>query len=192
MVVASEAGNVPGMEARGLLGFVGVFVLFVQDDHAQIGEGGKDGRPCADAQGDLTCADLTPCVESFALGEGGVEHRHFFAVVGAEDRHRLGGQGNFGDQEDHLLSLFQYTVDGGFDDHGLAAACDTVEQDGTGLTAVQILADDLQRRRLLVGELHCVGGSGLFGLIGQAMDLLARYRDQLAIGEGFDLGGGDF
>ena len=72
--MGTEHGEVTSVVAWGAVLFVGVLVLFIDDNDAEVGEGREDGTARADDDARFALADTVPFIEALALGEVGVQH----------------------------------------------------------------------------------------------------------------------
>jgi len=114
--VGAEHGEVaPVVAGIGAFLFVGVLVFFIDDDDAEIGEGGKDGTARADDDFGFAAADAVPLVEAFALGEVGVENGDLIldrGEAGFEPLDGLRGEGNLGQEDKHAFPLVDAVLGG--------------------------------------------------------------------------------
>ncbi len=82
-------------------------MLFVDDDEAQILEGQEERRTCTGHHADLAGRHLAP----YLFAGAGRKIRMPFAGLGAEAileaLEEVGGERDFRQQDQHLLSLFQ-------------------------------------------------------------------------------------
>ena len=168
--VGADHGEVAAVVFRWVLLFVSGLVFFVDEDEAEIGEGGEDGGAGADDDFGDSLADAVPFVEAFALGEGGVQDGDEFgglAEAGLEALHGLGGEGDFGEKDDDGFSGFEGGLGGLEVDFGFAGAGDAVEEDGlafgVGGLGVEVGGDFFE-------------GDGLFGVEGLSRDRGGRFR----------------
>ena len=65
------------MVARGFLLLVGVLVLLVHDDQAEVGQRRENGAARADDDAGLAAVDLVPFVVAFAVGKVAVQDGDF-------------------------------------------------------------------------------------------------------------------
>ena len=84
-------GGVPGIGFR----LVGVLLLLVQDDKAQIRAGGKHRRAGSHHHLGFTLSGAFPLVVPLSHGKAAVKHRHLLSKVGCHQPQQLGGQGDF-------------------------------------------------------------------------------------------------
>ena len=124
--------HIPGMVAGDILRFVAGLLFLVQNDEAQIVQGGKDRRPGADDHLRLPPAGPLPLVVPLPRPEGAVEHRHLTAEMGGEAPQQLGGQHDLGHQHQSGPAPVQRLLDQTDVHLGLAAARHAVEQGGGG------------------------------------------------------------
>lgn len=73
----AEDGDVASVVAGRVFLFIGIFVFFVDEDEAEVGEGSEDGGARADHDAGESFADAVPFVEAFSLGEVRVEDGDF-------------------------------------------------------------------------------------------------------------------
>ena len=151
MVSAAEACHVVGAVFGIRVGFVGVFLFFVDDDHAHVGQRGEYGRAGTDDHACLAVPDPSPGVVPFTGGEGGVDHGHVFSVAGKENAHHLRGQRNFRHQNDDAPAIADDVIDHRENHPCFSGAGDTVEQGGFRFAA---FVESEQRivRRFLFGR----------------------------------------
>ena len=103
LAVAAQDGHVAGMVARCLVLLIGILVLLVHDDDAQVFERRKNRAARADDDPRGPAVDLVPFVVALAVGEVAVQDRNFFLHVreaGFEAFHRLRGQCDFRHQHE--------------------------------------------------------------------------------------------
>lgn len=72
---ASELGGVAGVVARGIFGFVGILLLLIHDDEAEIAARGKNGASRSDHNARSSGLDALPLIVALANGERAVEYR---------------------------------------------------------------------------------------------------------------------
>jgi len=130
-------GDVAGVVAGGGVLFVRGFVFFVDNDHAEVGQRREDGGAGADDDAGAALADFLPFVVAFAGGEVAVEDGDeglmgAAAEAGFEAFDGLGGEGDFGDENDGALAAGEGVGDGLEVNFGFAAAGDAVEEEGFG------------------------------------------------------------
>ena len=131
----AQDGDVASVVARGFLLLVGVLVLFIDDDEAEVGARGEDGRPGADDDAGAAGADLVPLVVPLAFAEVGMEHGDFVlggGEAGFEALDGLRGEGNLRHEHDGGLPALEDELDGLEVNLGLAAAGDAVKEEGLG------------------------------------------------------------
>ena len=122
------AGDGAGVVGGVALLLVGGVVLLVDDDQAEVADGGEDGRARADADARLAAAQPPPLVVALAGREGRVEDREAVAEAGAEAGDGLRREADLGDEDDRALAALQRRLDRGQVDLGLAGAGDAVEE----------------------------------------------------------------
>ena len=103
-------------------------MLLVDDDQAEVGDRGEDGRARADADARLAAAQPPPLVVALAVGEGRVEDRDAVAEAGPEAGDRLRREADLGDEDDRPAPSGQRRLDRGEVDLGLAGAGDAVQE----------------------------------------------------------------
>ena len=102
-----DDGDVAGVVARRGVGLlIGRVVFLVDDDEAEAREGEEEGRAGADDyEGFGGLEDAAPEVDAFVVGEAGVIDEE----PGTEDTTQavgeLGGEGDFGDQVEHMVAF---------------------------------------------------------------------------------------
>ena len=74
-------GGVAGMVARGIFGFVGILLLLIHDDEAEISARGEDGASRADHNARSSGLDALPLIVALANGERAVEYRDIISEV---------------------------------------------------------------------------------------------------------------
>src|SRR5690625_1026230 len=123
---ASELCNFRRVIHRPVTLFVSRFVLFIDDDGADILKRSEDTAPCADGYSRPAFFDLAPFIIFLTGGKTGVEHRHIIAETHLETVHHLRCQCDFRNEHDCRLSLFQYFLDDLQVDFRLASSCRSV------------------------------------------------------------------
>jgi len=134
--MTTDDSEVPGVVFGWVFLFVGGLVFLVDDDEAGVFDGGEDGGSGADDDAGFASADAVPFVESFALGEVGVKNGDLvdeFVEAGFETLDGLGGEGDFGDEDDDLFAKIESSPGGLEVDFGFAGTGDAVEQNRSGL-----------------------------------------------------------
>lgn len=130
-----------------------------------------------------------PFVEAFALGKVGVEDGDLVdegVEAGFESLDGLGGEGDFGDEDDDLFAEVEGGLGGLEVDFGFAGAGDAMEEDGGGLVGVEAFDNDLVDFGLFVIQGEGLGGDEGFVGIGVAADLEVDDFDEAFFGEGFE------
>ena len=69
------------MVARGIFGFVGILLLLIHDDEAEISARGEDGASRADHNARSSGLDALPLIVALANGERAVEYRDIISEV---------------------------------------------------------------------------------------------------------------
>ena len=86
---ATVGRHVSCMILRIALGFIGMLVLLVYDDHAELRKRREDRRARSDHEIHLAAADTAKGIQALALRERGMDHGHAAAVARAKDLHGL-------------------------------------------------------------------------------------------------------
>ena len=134
--VSAHHGEVAAVIFGWVLLFVSGLVFFVDEDEAEVGEGGEDGGAGPDDDFGDSLADAVPFVEAFALSEGRVQDGDKLgglAEAGLEALHGLGGEGNFGQKDDDRFASGECGLGGLKVDFSFSGAGDAVEEDGLSL-----------------------------------------------------------
>ena len=177
-------GGVAAVVAGDGVLLVAGFVLLIDDDQAELRQRGKDGRAGADDHIGQSFADLLPLGVALRGREATVHHGDPRETA-AEPLDGLGGQGDFGQQDDGAFAGGDGPLDRADIDLRFAAVGDAVEQrDAEGLRVDA--ADDLvEGLALVVVEDHFVFVQPeLFGHDRRRMqDLAADELDDAAAGE---------
>jgi hypothetical protein len=139
-------------------------VLLVDDDQAQVGHGGEDGRAGADHQPRRAGGEGAPGVVPLAVGEVAVPD-HGAGAAGLfkacpQPAHGLRGEGDLGHQVDGAAAGREDGLQGGEVHLGLAGTGDAVQQVHGEATGGEGRADGGDRGVLLVVELVTGGGGG--------------------------------
>jgi len=197
-------GNVAGVVAGDGVLLVAGFVFFVDDDQAQAGDGGKDGGAGADDDVGPAGADGVPLGVALGGGQAAV-HDGDAGESAAEAVDGLGGEGDFGQENDGLGAAVEGIGDGADVDFGFSAVGDAVEEGDAESAGVQLGADGVEAA-LLVGvegdgldggfvEAGGYGGQGAEDLAAGDLDPAVALEvldgDGAAFGPGPDIGDGD-
>ena len=83
-------------------------MFFIDKNQAQIGKGRKQGGTGTDDNGNLPFFRPFKLVKTLPFGKPGIYQRHTVAKAPIKPGHILIGQGNFRNQHNDLLSLFQH------------------------------------------------------------------------------------
>ena len=105
--MATDDGEIAGVVFGWVFLFVGRFVFFIDDDETGVLKRGENGGAGPNDYAGFSGADSMPFVEAFSLGEIGVKDGNLIDEVveaGFETLDGLGGEGNFGDEDDDLLA----------------------------------------------------------------------------------------
>ena len=127
---APEDGGVTGMVARCRVLLLETRLVFlVHHDQSGIAEGEEEGGAHTENQGVGMVGELSlPEFDSVAVGELGVIDSHVFAEDAAQAFRDLGGEGDFGQEIEHLTSLSDFFFDEADIDFRFAAGGHAVEQ----------------------------------------------------------------
>ena len=125
-------------------------MLFVHHDGAQVAQGGEQGRAGAHGDALLAGGQEAPLVVALAVGEGRVEHGDVVAEPRPEAGHRLGREGDLGDQYDGGAARGQHPAQKLDVDPGLPRSGDAVEEQRAGGPLLQAGGRVLQRGRLVL------------------------------------------
>jgi len=133
--LGADDGDVAGVVAGCFFLLIGVFVFLVDDDEAERFDRGEDGGAGADDDSGAALADLVPFVVAFAGGEVAMEDgdegaEGAAAEPGFKTFDGLGGEGDFGDEDDGAAAELEAVGDGLEIDLGFPAAGDAVEHEG--------------------------------------------------------------
>ena len=124
-------GDVAAVVARRFFLLVAVFLLFVDDDQAEIFERREDRGARADDDAGFAVAHAPPFAGALDVAERGVQNGDAFearAKPGAALTANPQSQSDFRDQDDGGLSARQRFLHGAQVDFGFAAAGDAVEE----------------------------------------------------------------
>ena len=92
MVGGTTLGHLPGVKAGGILRLIGVLLLLVHHDEADVRQ--RSEHRAAGAHHDVGAAGLyhAPLQQALGVVEGGVLHRHPLTETGLEAAYHLGGE----------------------------------------------------------------------------------------------------
>ena len=122
-------GYVAGVVAgSGVVLFVTGFVLFINDDQAQIVERQKHRRPHPNHKLILPGYDAFPDFHPLVVRKFGVVNAHFIAKNALQTNHDLGRQRNFGKQIQHLRAAGQRLLNQVDIHFGFATSGNAMEQ----------------------------------------------------------------
>jgi len=175
--------------ARDGVLFVAGLVLLVHNDEAQVGQRREDGRAGADDDVALAGAYLLPLHVALAGGEARVHHGDALKAH-AEALHRLGGQCDFGQQNNRRTALLQDPADGADVELGLAAVGDAVQERHAEAARLDLPADVVEGLSLVGVQDDLVRcGRHAFGDDGQSREhLLLGDSDDLLVGQVLERG----
>jgi len=114
--------------AKALLLLEGGVMLFIDDDKAQFGKGGKQCRAGADQDRRLARPAGEPGFQPLPVIHGRMQGEHRGVKAAAEAAQGLGGEADLRHQHQHLLAASQHGGDDLQIDLGLARAGDAIEQ----------------------------------------------------------------
>ena len=156
-----------GVVARIGLVLVGSVVLLVDDDHPQVGHGGKDGRPGSHDDARLAGGDATVLGAPASGAETAVQHGHGAAEPRGEPRRDLRRECDLGNEHDRAATELERVLDQAQIDLGLARPRHAVDED-ISPAALQHLDARRDGRLLGRGELDADvrSGRGRHGLEG--------------------------
>ena len=160
-------------------------MLFVYEDEAEVGGGGKDGASSADDDGGFAGIDASPLFAAFLWREGGVEQGYALAEGLVEETGGLGGEADFGDEEDGRQAAVEGALHGGEVDGGFAGAGDSMKQ--KGLETPEGCGDGGEGFKLGFVELD--GGGGLDAAEAESGGSFVD-ADEAAADQGLEGGGG--
>ena len=125
-------GDVARMVTRRFVLLVRRIVLLVYNDEAEIRNRREHRAARSHDHTRLARADAMPFVVALAVGKRGMQHGNLTAKASRETADCLRRERNLRHEHDRSLSLREQTPDGLEIYLGLSAACDAVQQDGTG------------------------------------------------------------
>ena len=197
--LASNDGDIAGMVARRLFLFVSVLVLLIHNDQTQRIDRRKNRRAGADDNAGASLPDFVPFIMAFAGREMAVQNGYQgLHPAGAEARlesfDSLRGEGNLGDQDDGALALLQSVGEGLEINFGLAAAGNTVEEEGArrGKLLIHGGRDGVKGFGLGIVEGERLGGKDMLEGIRIALRNLRGDCDQTFVFQAADGGGSRF
>ena len=156
----ADHGHVAGVVNDAFLLLEGGFVLLVDDDEAEVGEGKEQRRAGADDDGGGAIGDGAPGGAAGAGGEVGVPDGGGDAEAAFEALQPLRGEGDLGEQHQRLTALAEGFGDGFEVGLGLAGAGDAVEQGDAEFARGDGVAEDGGGGVLVGGE----DGAGMVGV----------------------------
>lgn len=106
-MIGDETGEAESGVFRSLVLVVSGFVGFVDDDESKVSDRGEKGGTGADDDlGRSGEEEIFPDFATFFWGEVGVEKSDFLIEGFGKDLDELGGEGDFGDEEDGGFFVF--------------------------------------------------------------------------------------
>ena len=189
---AEDESEVAGVVADAVFLLEAAVVLFVDDEQSEVLEGGEEGAAGAYDDPCLSASDAAPLVEALAGCEAGMEDRDGGGERGREGGDELGGEADFGEQDEGCATACEDLAGGPHVDLGFAAAGDAVEEDAARCGVVE-RGDDAGDRGRLVGGERGVGASSRRGSVGEgvAVDFAAGPADDAGLLEACERSGGD-
>ena len=152
-----------GHIARVVMGrfllFVGMLLLLVDDDDAEVFQRREHAGARADDDPDAPGPDMLPLVVPLARRQMAVQHGHAHLLpdeTRAKMFHRLRRERDFRDEHERRFALGENPVDRLQVDLRLAAAGDAVQQNDARLGRGRLLRNHLQGGHLLgIGQVRC-------------------------------------
>ncbi len=153
-------------------------MFLVDDDEAQVLDGGEDGAAGPDDDVGPALGDVAPLAMPLGVGQRAVQDRHVREPL-AEPADGLRRQGDLGHQDDRLPPGRHHFLDRPQVNLGLAAARNAIEDDDAERVGRQQSLHALEGERLLGRQ---VNGLGLFEfdeeVAGELLDLTGLDPDQ--------------
>ena len=162
-------------------------MFFVEDDQPEVGHGSEDGAAGTDDDLDLAVGDALPFPVAVCVAEVAVEHGHVFKSA-AETADGLGGEADFGDEDDGLATEMDDLLDHLDVDLGFSTSGDAVDEDGFVATVVEGVEDCVEGLLLVgvEGEVFLAFDDG-FGAAVLA-DSSSSFGDEALVTKGLDGG----
>ncbi len=148
-------GDFPGVVLGKAVRKIGLLMLLVHDDHAQLFHRREHRGPCPDHDAGVALANAPPFVEPLPGAEPGMQHRHGVAEPGAEPGNHLGRQHDFGHQDNGPFPLPQRFAHQADIDLRLPGAGDSLQKERPG--GMSQRWDEFRQRFLLFGRQVRVG-----------------------------------
>ena len=123
----AQHGDIAAVVARDVFLLVGVLVLLIDEDEAEVRQRREDGGARADDDAGDALADAVPFVEALALGEVRVQHGDLVlhgGEAGFEAADGLGREGNFRNEDEDGFPEIERALGGLEIDFGFAGAGD--------------------------------------------------------------------
>ena len=158
---ATVARHIPRVIFGIHIGFIGVFMLFVQHNEPQIFH--RCEHRAARAHHHIGQPLFHPAVgvKPFTGRQRRMHHCHPCAVSSRKDRKRLRRQGDFRKQNDNAPPLFQHFVNDPEHHRRFSASGHAVKQNAVPLTVIGKATNLLKNRRLLPVQFKILCRSGL-------------------------------
>ena len=118
--------NVAGMVLGVLVGFICVFLFFVDDDGTEILNRRENRRACANDNVGTSLANAAVSVVPLPCREPRMDDGYALAIACAKNCHRLRRECDFGKQNDNTTILVEQFIDEREHYAGFATACNTV------------------------------------------------------------------
>ena len=110
-------------------------MLLIDNDYAGIFDGGENRTSRSDDDAGVPGVDFVPFVVALAIGEMAMQNRNPVLNVGEagfESFHRLGGEGDFRNEDESCFSSIQGVPDGAKVDFGFSRTGNAEKQNGPG------------------------------------------------------------
>ena len=161
----ADDGDVASVVARRFFLLIAGFLLFIDDDEAEIFEWRKDGGARADDDAGFAVADAPPFASALNVAERGVQNSDSFearAEPGTALATHPQSERNFRDENDRGFSARERFLDGAHVDLGLAATGDAVEEEDAEFAKLEASFDGVEGGFLISVEF--VGGGFVAGV----------------------------
>lgn len=130
-VLSEDEGHVARVVAWRFALFKGRVMFFVDDDEAQVLDGGEECATRSDDDAQSSVSDSRPGIEPFFFAQGAMEDGDVVSEASPEDGAELGCQRDFGKDEDASFIFFARIFDGLEIDLGFAASGNAEEQESS-------------------------------------------------------------